>query len=122
MLDAPEVIRKKFRSAVTDSRRDVQRADDKPGVSNLIDILSVASGRTPAEIEAQYGDGGYGQFKQDVGDAVVELLAPVQERYAELRADEGELLRLLAHGADKAHAASKPTLERMYDVMGFVRL
>ena len=69
-----------------------------------------------------YGDSGYGQFKQDVGEAVVELLAPVQERYAELRADEGELLRLLALGADKARAASSPTLARMYEAMGFVRL
>ena len=115
LLDTADVVRKKFRSAVTDSGRDVQRGDDKPGVSNLIDILSVASGRTPAEIEAQYGDGGYGQFKQDVGEAVVELLTPVQERYAELRADEAELLRLLALGADKARAASTPTLARMYE-------
>ena len=82
MLDAPDVIRKKFRSAMTDSGRDVRRADDKPGVSNLIDILSVASGQAPAEIEGHYGDSGYGQFKQDVGEAVVELLGPVQERYA----------------------------------------
>ena len=89
LLDPPDVIRKKFRSAVTDSGREVRRADDKPGVSNLIDILSVASGRAPAEIEAQYGDGGYGQFKQDVGEAVVELLAPVQERYAELARRRG---------------------------------
>jgi len=122
LLDPPDVVRKKFRSAVTDSGREVQRGDEKPGVSNLIDILSVASGRTPAEIEAYYGDGGYGQFKQDVGEAVVELLTPVQERYAELRADEGELLRLLALGADKAQAASTPTLARMYEAMGFVRL
>ena len=100
----------------------MHRGDHKPGVSNLIDILSVASGQTPAEIEAQYGDSGYGQFKQDVGEAVVELLAPVQERYAELRADETELLRLLALGADKARAASAPTLARMYEAMGFVRL
>src|SRR6186997_25264 len=122
LLDPPDVVRKKFRSAVTDSGREVQRGDDKPGVSNLIDILSVASGRTPVEIEAHYGDSGYGQFKQDVGEAVVELLTPVQERYAELRADEGELLRLLALGADKARAASKPTLARMYEAMGFARL
>src|SRR3954447_1044456 len=122
LLDPPEVVRKKFRSAVTDSGREVQRGDDKPGVSNLIDILSVASGQTPAEIESHYGDSGYGQFKQDVGEAVVELLAPVQERYAELRADETELLRLLALGADKARAASAPTLARMYEAMGFVRL
>ena len=122
LLDPPDVVRKKFRSAVTDSGREVQRSDDKPGVSNLIDILSVASGQAPAEIEASYGASGYGQFKQDVGEAVVELLAPVQERYAELRADEGELLRLLALGADKARDASSPTLARMYEAMGFVRL
>ena len=89
MLDEPDVIRKKFRTAVTDSGREVRRADDKPGVSNLIDIMSVATGSTPEEIEAEYGDGGYGQFKQDVGEAVVELLEPMQERYAELRGGRG---------------------------------
>ncbi len=122
MLDGPDVIRKKFRSAVTDSGRDIRRADDKPGVSNLIDILSVASRRPPEEIEAHYSDSGYGEFKQDVGDAVVELLAPVQERYAELRADEPELLRLLQVGADKAREASAPTLDAMMRRMGFVQL
>jgi tryptophanyl-tRNA synthetase len=122
MLDEPDMIRKKFRSAVTDSGREVLRADDKPGVSNLIDIISVASGRPPEEIETQYGDGGYGQFKQDVGDAVVELLVPVQERYAELRSDEPELLRLLQFGAEKAREASAPTLDAMMRRMGFVQL
>ena len=122
LLNEPDVIRKKFRSAVTDSGRDIRRADDKPGVSNLIDILSVASGRPPEEIEAHYSDSGYGEFKQDVGDAVVELLAPVQERYAELRADEPELLRLLKLGADKAREASAPTLDAMMRRMGFVQL
>ena len=122
ILDDPDAIRKKFRSAVTDSGREVRREPDKPGVTNLIDILSVATGQTQAEIEARYGDSGYGQFKTDVGDAVVELLAPVQARYAELRADEGELRRLLALGAEKARAASAPVLERMYERMGFVRL
>ena len=86
-------------------------------MTNLIDILSARTGVAPEAIEARYDGQGYGQFKQDVGEAVVELLAPVQERYAELRADEGELLRLLALGADKARAASAPTLERM----GFVK-
>ena len=122
ILDEPDAIRKKFRSAVTDSGREVRREPDKPGVTNLIDILSVATGQTQAEIEARYGDSGYGQFKTDVGDAVVELLAPVQARYTELRADEGELRRLLAVGAEKARAASAPMLERMYERMGFVRL
>jgi len=122
LLDDPDVIRKKFRSAVTDSGREVRRADDKPGVTNLVDILAVATERTPEEVERAYDGAGYGDLKRDVGDAVAELLAPVRDRYLELRADEPELLRLLAAGADKARAASAPTLEAMYDRMGFVRL
>jgi tryptophanyl-tRNA synthetase len=122
VLDEPDVIRKKFRSAVTDSGREIRRGDDKPGVSNLIDILAVATGRTPGEIEVAYESAGYGDLKSDVGDAVVELLTPVRERYLELRADEPELRRLLALGAEKARAASAPTLSAMYERMGFVRL
>jgi tryptophanyl-tRNA synthetase len=122
LLDDPDVIRKKFRSAVTDSGREIRRADDKPGVSNLVDILAVSTQRTPEDVEAAYEGSGYGDLKGDVGDAVVELLAPVRERYLELRADEPELLRLLAVGADKASTASAPTIEAMYARMGFVRL
>jgi tryptophanyl-tRNA synthetase len=122
LLDEPDAIRKKFRSAVTDSGREVRRGDDKPGITNLIDILSVATGKTPGEIEVEYEHTGYGRFKTDVGEAVVDLVAPVRERYLELRADPGELQRLLGLGAERARAASAPTLERMYEVMGFVRL
>ena len=122
LLDEPDSIRKKFRSAVTDSGREVRRGDDKPGVSNLIDILSVATERTPGEIEVEYGDAGYGAFKADVGEAVVALVEPVQQRYAALRADEAELVRLLALGAEKARAVATPTLAAMYDRMGFVEL
>ena len=121
LLDEPDVLRRKFKTAVTDSGREVRRGDDKPGITNLIDIMSVATGATPEEIEQQFADAGYGDFKQAVGEAVVELLRPIQERYAALRADEGELLRLLEIGADKARAASAPTLEAMYERMGFVR-
>ncbi|HSS72280.1 MAG TPA: tryptophan--tRNA ligase [Gaiellaceae bacterium] len=121
LLDEPDLLRRKFKTAVTDSGREVRRGEDKPGITNLIDIMSVATGATPDEIEQQFADGGYGDFKQAVGEAVVELLAPIQERYAALRADEGELLRLLEIGADKARAAAAPTLEAMYERMGFVR-
>ncbi len=121
LLDEPDTIRKKFKSAVTDSGRDVLRAEDKPGITNLIDILSVATGEAPEAIEARYDGSGYGQFKTDVGDAVVELLAPVQERYGTLRSDPRELERLLARGAEKARQASEPTLDSMYERMGFVR-
>ena len=122
LLDEPDVIRKKFRSAVTDSGREVRRGDDKPGVSNLIDIFSVAADRSPESIEAEYGDAGYGRFKEDVGEAVAELVGPIQERYTTLRGDDGELLRLLREGADKARETAAPTLEEMYRRMGFVRL
>lgn len=121
LMDDPDVIRKKFKSAVTDSGREVRRAEDKPGVTNLIDILSVATGRTPAEVEAEFADAGYGAFKEAVGEAVVAMVAPVQERYRELRGDEGELRRMLGIGAEKAREASAPTLSAMYERMGFTR-
>ena len=121
MLDEADVVRKKLKTAVTDSGREVQHdPQGKPGVSNLIEIMAVATGSSIDEIEARYDGAGYGQFKDDVAEAVVELLRPIQERYSALRADEGEVRRLLAVGAEKARAASAPTLARMYEVMGFV--
>jgi tryptophanyl-tRNA synthetase len=123
IADEPDVIRKKFKSAVTDSGRDVLHdRERKPGVSNLIEIMSVATGETFDAIESRYDGAGYGQFKEDVGEAVVQLLSPIRDRYDALRADERELQRLLAVGAEKARKESQPTLERMYDVMGFVKL
>jgi tryptophanyl-tRNA synthetase len=121
MLDEPDVLRKKIKSAVTDSGTDVRRAADKPGVTNLIDIMSVATGDTPEAIEARYDGRGYGPFKADVAEAVVELLVPIQERYRRLRGNPAELQHLLARGAEKARKASEPTLEAMYDRMGFVK-
>jgi tryptophanyl-tRNA synthetase len=122
MIDPPDLVRTKFKTAVTDSGRDVLHdPKEKPGISNLIEIMSVATGRQISDIEAEYDGDGYARFKEDVADAVVELLQPIQERYQALRSDEGELHRILALGAEKARAASAPTLEHMYDVMGFVR-
>ena len=121
LLDEPDVIRKKFRSAVTDSGSEVRRAADKPGVTNLIDILSSLTGESAESIEARYEGAGYGQFKTDVGDSVVEAIEPIQKRFGELRSDPAELQRLLARGAEKARKASEPTLEQMYDRMGFVK-
>jgi tryptophanyl-tRNA synthetase len=121
MIDPPDVVRKKFKTAVTDSGREVRHDPaEKAGISNLIEIFAVATGESITDIEARYDGAGYGQFKEDVGQAVVELLGPIQERYNALRADEGELRRMLAIGADKARVASAPTLERMYERMGFV--
>jgi tryptophanyl-tRNA synthetase len=120
MLDSPDVIRKKVKSAVTDSGTDVRRADDKPGVTTLIDIMTVATGEDPETIEARYDGGGYGKFKADVAEAVIALLEPIQARYHEYRSDDAELAHLLAAGADKARDAAAPTLEQMYERMGFV--
>jgi tryptophanyl-tRNA synthetase len=121
VLDDADTMRKKFKTAVTDSGRDITYApDEKPGVSNLIEILAVATARAIPDVESEYGGKGYGDLKTDVGEAVVELFRPVQERYAELRADEGELRRLLRVGADKARETSASTLRQMYERMGFV--
>jgi tryptophanyl-tRNA synthetase len=121
LVDPPEVIRKKVMSAVTDTGREVRRGPDKPGVSNLIDIMSVASGEAPEAIENRYGDAGYGRFKSEVADAVIELLTPIRDRFQELRADGVELERLLAAGAARARETSEPTLRAMYERMGFAR-
>jgi tryptophanyl-tRNA synthetase len=121
VLDPPDTIRKKLRSAVTDSGRDIVRSPEKAGITNLIEIMSVATGEEPEAIEARYDGQGYGAFKAEVGEAVVELFEPVRKRYAELRADDAELRRLIAVGAEKAREASAPTLEAMYERMGFAR-
>jgi tryptophanyl-tRNA synthetase len=121
LVDPPDVVRKKFKTAVTDSGSEVRHdPQEKPGISNLLEILSVATGEPVPEIESRYDGSGYGQFKEDVAEAVVALLAPIQERYEALRADEQELRALLAGGAEKASEVSSPTLARMYERMGFV--
>ena len=102
MLDSPDVIRKKIKTAVTDSGRDVVHAADKAGISNLIEIMTVATGESIAEVEARYDGQGYGAFKADVAESVIELLRPFQERFHELRSDPGELQRILQVGAAKA--------------------
>lgn len=119
VLDEPEAIRKKFGSAVTDSGREVVRGPEKPGVTNLIDILAVARGVDQAAIEAEFAGAGYGDFKKAVAEGVVELLAPVRERYAELRPDEAALDSVLAVGAEKARAIAGPVLADVRDRMGF---
>ena len=109
---------KKFRSAVTDSGTDIVRAPDKPGISNLIDILAAVRDVSPEEVEASFNGSGYGAFKQAVADAVVEYLAPVRGRYQELRPDEAGLERVLAAGAEKARAIASETLADVREVMG----
>ncbi|HEY7023939.1 MAG TPA: tryptophan--tRNA ligase [Candidatus Limnocylindrales bacterium] len=122
LVDPPDEIRRKFKTAVTDSGREiVHEPESKPGISNLIEIMAVATGRSVKDIVADYDGQGYGQFKQDVGEAVVDLLAPLQARYHELRSDDAELRRMLTLGAEKARSSAQPTLDQMYERMGFAR-
>jgi tryptophanyl-tRNA synthetase len=122
VLEEPDAIRKKFGSAVTDSGREIVRSPEKPGVTNLIDILSVARGSDQAEVENEFEGAGYGDFKKAVAEAVVEYLAPVREGYAELRPDEAELERVFAAGAEKARNLANPVVAEVRERMGFSRV
>jgi tryptophanyl-tRNA synthetase len=118
ILDEPDAIARKFRSSVTDSGTEVVRAPDKPGVSNLIEVLAAVRGIAPGDIEREFNGSGYGAFKQAVADAVVAYLAPVRDRYVELRADEQGLERILGQGADKARAIASETMIDVRRAMG----
>jgi tryptophanyl-tRNA synthetase len=118
VLDEPDAIRRKFRRAVTDSGTEVVRADDKPGITNLIEIYAAVRGTSPEEVEREFASVRYGELKTAVGDTVADWLAPVRERYTELRADEAALEASLAAGADKARAIASGTLRDVRDAMG----
>jgi tryptophanyl-tRNA synthetase len=118
VLDDPKVITKKVKSAVTDSGSEVRRDPEKPGISNLIDILSAVQGREPEAIEKDFEGKRYGDLKSAVAEAVVDYLAPVRERYGEIRGDDAELLRILGDGADRARAIASETLRDVRDAMG----
>jgi tryptophanyl-tRNA synthetase len=119
MMDDPSEIARKFKRAVTDSDNEVRfdRAT-KPGVSNLLEILAVATDSTPQDLATKYTQ--YGPLKADAGEAVIELLRPVQARYNELMTDRGELASLLRKGSDKAGHVAAATLDRAYAAIGFV--
>jgi tryptophanyl-tRNA synthetase len=116
VLDEPDAIRRKFKRAVADSGREVVRADDKPGITNMIDIMAVARGIAPEQVEREFEDSGYGDFKGAVAEAVVDWLTPVRERYEELRA--GDLEGVLEAGAERARAIAAGTLADVRDAMG----
>ena len=118
VLDEPDVVRRKFRRAVTDSGTEIVRREDKPGITNLIEILAVARDTTPEAIEQEFADSRYGDFKSAVAEAVVDYLAPVRERYDSIRADEAELERILALGADKARAITSGVVDDVRQAMG----
>jgi tryptophanyl-tRNA synthetase len=116
--DEADAIRRKLKRAQTDSGSEVVRAPDKPGISNLIEILAVTREEAPEQIEREFEGEGYGTFKTAVGEALVELLSPVRERYRELRADEEALERTLAGGAERAREIARGTMAEVREVMG----
>ena len=121
VLDEPSAVDKKFRRAVTDSEDppSIRRSGEKPGVTNLIDLLAACSGRKPAEVERDMQDArGYGDLKSAVAEAVIAELAPVRERYAELRPDAAALEAVLARGAEQARKIASATLVDVRDAMG----
>lgn len=121
MLDEPNVIRKKIRSAVTDSSGKIEYdVENKPGISNLLTIFSAVTDQSIADLAAKYADSGYGDFKADLGEAVVALLEPIQTRQRELLSSE-ELHQILDEGAEKARQVANKTLQRMRNGVGLGR-
>ena len=120
IADDPKLIRKKIMSAVTDSGSGVRAADDKPGVTNLMSILGAISGESNEEIEQRFAGKGYGDFKKEVAEAVVELLAPIQKRYQEYLADKSYVNGVLKAGAEAAQKRAYKTLGKVYRKAGFV--
>ena len=118
VLDEPAAVQKKFKSAVTDSGSEVRRAADKPGVTNLIEILAAIRGVEPAAVEAEFQAAGYGALKGEAADAVSEHLAPVRERYGALREDPAAIEAVLAHGAERARGIASGVLADVRESMG----
>jgi len=121
LLDDPTVTAKKIKSAVTDTERDI-RFDpvSKPGVSNLLTLLSVLGGSSIASLEAEFAGRGYGDLKTETADAVVAAFGPVRSRALELLADPAELDRVLTGNAERADAIASATLAKIYDRVGFL--
>ncbi|NLV92228.1 MAG: tryptophan--tRNA ligase [Firmicutes bacterium] len=120
LLDPPDVIRKKIRSAVTDSGREVRYDEvEKPAVSNLMVIYSLCSGESLDEIAAKYGDSGYGQFKKDLAEVVISVLEPLQQRFAEL-SEPGVIEEILAQGRARVEPIAQETLRRVKEAFGLV--
>ncbi len=121
LLDEPSVTAKKIKSAVTDAGREVRYdVAEKPGVSNLLTIFAVLTDRSIASLEADYDGRGYGDFKKDLAEVVVETFAPVRARTLELLDDPAELDRVLAANADRAATIADVTLATVYDRVGLL--
>ena len=118
MIDPPEVIRKKFKSAVTDSGREIRHDPEKPGVANLIEIYAALRGVGADAALAEFEGKRYSELKGAVADAVIDALRPIQARYAELRADDEGLRRVLAESAARVRVVADATLLKVQEAVG----
>jgi len=122
LIDTPEQIKNKIKRAVTDSGSEIKFTETKPGISNLITLYHIATGKSIEQIEQEFAGRGYGEFKKAVGESLVEFLEPFRNRYKELRAEEGYLFDVLRQGAEQARVVAQKTLRKVYKKIGFVML
>jgi tryptophanyl-tRNA synthetase len=121
LLDDPDLVAKKIKRAVTDSGSDIRyEPDSRPGIANLMSIYATITGQTLEQIEAAYQGKGYGAFKSDLAEITVNFIRPVQARFQAVYDDREGLARILRRGAEKAQARAQPTLDRVFDVLGFL--
>lgn len=119
--DTDEQIKGKIKRAVTDSGSEIKFSADKPGISNLFTLYQIATGKNTKEVESEFQDAGYGEFKSAVAEAVADYIKPIRERYIKLRADEKLLKEILKHGAESARRTAFKTLRKVYKKIGFVQ-
>ena len=121
IIDEPDKIMKKFKSAVTDSENIVEFREGKDGINNLLNIYCAVTGTSIEDAVNQFRDGGYGKFKMAVGEAVVETLRPIQEKYRQLMNDRGALESIYRKGAEAARLVAEQNLRTVYDKVGLVK-
>ena len=119
LMDDPDTIIRKFKRAVTDSDNEIRYSEDKPGISNLIDIYGAVTGKSKEEIEREFSSAGYGDFKVAVGEAVVAMLNPIQTKFRELSNDKTYIDQIIKANAEKAQYYANKTLRKVQKKIGF---
>jgi tryptophanyl-tRNA synthetase len=122
LTDSSDEIQRKIKRAVTDSGSEIRHSNERPAISNLIELYHVATGESIHAVEKQFDGKGYGVFKESVAEAIVEMLRPIQERYTQIRGDKTALNTLLKHGAERASHLAHRTLRKVYKKVGFVEI
>lgn len=120
LLDTPDIIRKKMQRAVTDSGHEIKQDENKPGVTNLLTLYSAITNETIEDLEKKYSDQGYGIFKKDIAERLIDFLTPIQEKFHTLRNDEAKMHKILKAGAQKASAKAEETVSKVQDALGFI--